>query len=63
MIADIKRVSQVFGGFKSADMLEISGFVTDELSGAVPSVRWSGCYVLFSIKVRVITNKHTPSQL
>jgi hypothetical protein len=24
MIADIKRVSQVFGGFKSADMLEIA---------------------------------------
>jgi len=27
MIADIKRVSQLFQGFKSADMLEISGIV------------------------------------
>jgi hypothetical protein len=27
MIADIKLVSQVFGGFKSGDMLEIHGFI------------------------------------
>ena len=27
MIADINRISQVFGGFKSGDMLEIHGFI------------------------------------
>jgi hypothetical protein len=31
MIADIKRVSQVFGGFKSADMLEISAILNKQI--------------------------------
>jgi hypothetical protein len=31
MIADIKRISQVFQGFKSADMLEVSTYGSSRL--------------------------------
>jgi hypothetical protein len=59
MIADLKRVSQVFGRFKSTDMLDISW-----IRNVTPHARPSGCrlkeFVLHSSSQAELTSLCVP---